>query len=45
MKYIFIVNAVAGKGKYKKILPKIEKDEKLFRLNSNKRDEGSRVVR
>ena len=25
MKYIFIVNAVAGKGKYKKILPKIEK--------------------
>ena len=31
MKYIFIVNAVAGKGKYKKILPKIEevcKEEK-----------------
>ena len=25
MKYIFIVNAVAGKGKYKKILPRIEK--------------------
>ena len=24
MKYIFIVNSVAGKGKYKKILPKIE---------------------
>lgn len=31
MKYIFIVNAIAGKGKYKKILPNIEKvckDEK-----------------
>ena len=25
MKYIFIVNAIAGKGKYKKILPNIEK--------------------
>ena len=25
MKYIFIVNAIAGKGKYKKILPRIEK--------------------
>ena len=32
MKYIFIVNSVAGKGKYKKILPKIEevcKEEKV----------------
>ena len=31
MKYIFIINSVAGKGKYKKILPKIEdacKEEK-----------------
>ena len=26
MKYIFIINAVAGKGKYKKILPNIEKE-------------------
>ena len=25
MKYIFIINSVAGKGKHKKILPKIEK--------------------
>ena len=25
MKYIFIINTIAGKGKYKKILPNIEK--------------------
>ena len=25
MKYIFIVNAIAGKGKYKKIVPNIER--------------------
>ena len=24
MKYIFIINAIAGRGKYKEILPKIE---------------------
>ena len=25
MKYIFVINAIAGRGKYKKILPNIKK--------------------
>ena len=33
MKYVFIVNSIAGKGKYKKIVPNIERvcKEKEYR--------------
>ena len=33
MKYVFIINSIAGRGKYKKLLPKIENACKKRKLN------------